>query len=66
MSPFRASPPLTDRSVARIVDRTGRSPEEARAALGPLLSPGQVADVVLWLASPEAASVNGQALVVGA
>jgi NAD(P)-dependent dehydrogenase (short-subunit alcohol dehydrogenase family) len=57
--------PMTDRSVARIADRTGRSPEEARAALGPLLSPGEVADVVAWLASPEAAAVNGQALVVG-
>jgi NAD(P)-dependent dehydrogenase (short-subunit alcohol dehydrogenase family) len=57
--------PMTDRSVARIVDRTGRSADEARAALGPLLSPGEVADAVAWLASPEAAAVNGQALVVG-
>jgi NAD(P)-dependent dehydrogenase (short-subunit alcohol dehydrogenase family) len=57
--------PMTDRSVAKIVDRTGRSPDEARAALGPLLSPGEVADAVAWLASPEAAAVNGQALVVG-
>jgi NAD(P)-dependent dehydrogenase (short-subunit alcohol dehydrogenase family) len=57
--------PMTDRSVARIVDRTGRSADEARTALGPLLSPGEVADAVAWLASPEAAAVNGQALVVG-
>jgi NAD(P)-dependent dehydrogenase (short-subunit alcohol dehydrogenase family) len=57
--------PMTDRSVAKIVDRTGRSPKEARAALGPLLAPGEVADAVAWLASPEAAAVNGQALVVG-
>jgi NAD(P)-dependent dehydrogenase (short-subunit alcohol dehydrogenase family) len=57
--------PLTDRSVAKIVAHTGRSEEEARAALGPLLSPGEVADAVVWLASPEAAAVNGQALVVG-
>jgi NAD(P)-dependent dehydrogenase (short-subunit alcohol dehydrogenase family) len=56
--------PMTDRSVARIVERTGRPEEDARAALGPLLSPGEVADAVAWLASPEAAAVNGQALVV--
>jgi NAD(P)-dependent dehydrogenase (short-subunit alcohol dehydrogenase family) len=58
--------PMTDRSVARIVGSTGRSEEEARAALGPLLSPGEVADAVVWLASEDARSVNGQALVVGA
>jgi NAD(P)-dependent dehydrogenase (short-subunit alcohol dehydrogenase family) len=57
--------PMTDRSVAKISTRTGRSPDEARAALGPLLSPAQVADAVVWLASPEAAAVNGEALVVG-
>jgi NAD(P)-dependent dehydrogenase (short-subunit alcohol dehydrogenase family) len=57
--------PMTDRSVANVVARTGRSEDEARAALGPLLSPGDVADAVLWLASPGAAAVNGQALVVG-
>jgi NAD(P)-dependent dehydrogenase (short-subunit alcohol dehydrogenase family) len=57
--------PMTERSVARIVESTGRSEDAARAALGPLLSPGEVADAVLWLASPQAAAVNGQAVVVG-
>ena len=57
--------PMTDRSVERIVESTGRSADEARTALGPLLSPEQVADAVVWLASDEARSVNGQALVVG-
>jgi NAD(P)-dependent dehydrogenase (short-subunit alcohol dehydrogenase family) len=57
--------PMTDRSVTQIVESTGRSEEEARAALGPLLSPRDVADAVVWLASEEASSVNGQALVVG-
>jgi NAD(P)-dependent dehydrogenase (short-subunit alcohol dehydrogenase family) len=44
--------PMTDRSVASIVERTGRSPEEARAALerkqpvGRLITPGEVAEAV--------------------
>jgi hypothetical protein len=56
---------MTDRSVARIVERTGRPEEDARAALGPLLSPGEVADAVAWLASPEAGR-EGTALVLAA
>jgi NAD(P)-dependent dehydrogenase (short-subunit alcohol dehydrogenase family) len=57
--------PLTDRSVAKIAAHTGRSEEEARAALGPLLSPDDVAGAVVWLASDAARSVNGHALVIG-
>ena len=61
---------LTTRTVARIVERTGRTAEEtelALAALSPLqrlLGPDEVADAVWYLASPAAAAVNGQALVV--
>jgi NAD(P)-dependent dehydrogenase (short-subunit alcohol dehydrogenase family) len=61
---------LTERSVARIVDRTGRSTEEALAALerasplGRLLEPEEVAAAVFFLASDEAAAVNGQTLVL--
>ena len=46
--------PMTDGSVATIVERTGRSREEARAALerkqpiGRLLSVGEVADAVMF------------------
>ena len=56
--------PMTDRSVANIAAKTGRSPEEARAALGRLLDPGDVAAAVVWLASPEAAGISGQTLVI--
>jgi NAD(P)-dependent dehydrogenase (short-subunit alcohol dehydrogenase family) len=56
--------PMTERSVARIVERTGRTSDEARAALGPLLDPEEVAAAVAWLASPEAAGISGQTLVI--
>jgi NAD(P)-dependent dehydrogenase (short-subunit alcohol dehydrogenase family) len=62
--------PMTDRSVAKIVAHTGRSDAESRAALaaasplGRLLSPDEVAAAVAWLASPEAAAINGQTLVL--
>ena len=61
---------MTERSVATIADRTGRSRDEARLALaqasplGRLLDPGEVAAAVVWLASPEAAGISGQTLVI--
>jgi len=59
---------MTERSVANIVERTGRSRDEARAALtgalGRLLDPDEVAAAVVWLASPEAAGISGQTLVI--
>jgi NAD(P)-dependent dehydrogenase (short-subunit alcohol dehydrogenase family) len=61
---------LTDRAVARIVDLTGRSTEDAErelaamSPLGRLLEPDEVADAVVYLASDAAASINGQAIVV--
>ena len=60
--------PMTERSVANIAERTGRSRDEARAALtgalGRLLDPDEVAAAVVWLASPEAAGISGQTLVI--
>jgi NAD(P)-dependent dehydrogenase (short-subunit alcohol dehydrogenase family) len=61
---------LTDRSLARIVEATGRSPQQAEAELvrsagmARLLEPEEVADAVLWLASDSAAAINGQAIVI--
>ncbi|HTU97790.1 MAG TPA: SDR family oxidoreductase [Solirubrobacteraceae bacterium] len=61
---------MTDRSIAQIVQSTGRSAEQAEAALaaaaplGRLLEPDEVADAIVHLASPAAAAVNGQAWVL--
>jgi NAD(P)-dependent dehydrogenase (short-subunit alcohol dehydrogenase family) len=61
---------LTASAIARIVERTGRSAADseaelaAQSPLGRLLEPEEVADSVAFLASPAAASINGQALVI--
>ena len=61
---------MTDRSIANIVQRTGRSAEQAEAALaaasplGRLLEPEEVADAIVHLASPAAAAISGQAWVI--
>jgi NAD(P)-dependent dehydrogenase (short-subunit alcohol dehydrogenase family) len=62
--------PMTERSVANIVERTGRSEADARDTLARmtplrrLLEPDEVAAAVAWLASPAATAVNGQTLVL--
>jgi len=62
--------PMTERSVERIAEATGRSAQEGEAALaatsplGRLLDPQEVADAVLWLASDAARSINGQTLIL--
>jgi NAD(P)-dependent dehydrogenase (short-subunit alcohol dehydrogenase family) len=61
---------MTRRAVERIVEKTGRSAEEAEASLitmsplGRLLEPEEVAFAVEFLASPEAGAINGQTLVL--
>jgi NAD(P)-dependent dehydrogenase (short-subunit alcohol dehydrogenase family) len=62
---------MTAASVERIVATTGRSAEQAEAAiasmgpLGRLLEPEEVAFAVAFLAAPEGAAINGQTLVLG-
>lgn len=62
---------MTAATVRRIVEKTGRSPEEARKSLeamspaGRLLRPDEVADAVAWLAREDSTAVNGQAVVLG-
>jgi NAD(P)-dependent dehydrogenase (short-subunit alcohol dehydrogenase family) len=62
--------PLLDGAIERITDKTGRSREEARASLtrsnpqGKLVTPADVAQTVLWLVSPDAGAITGQAIAV--
>ncbi len=62
--------PLIARSIETIVAKTGRTEEQALKEFtksnpqGRLVKPEEVADAVLWLASPGAASINGQAIAV--
>jgi NAD(P)-dependent dehydrogenase (short-subunit alcohol dehydrogenase family) len=63
--------PLLEASAAAISAKTGRSRDEARAALakdnpdGRLIMPAEVAAKVLWLCSPAAGAVNGEAILIG-
>jgi NAD(P)-dependent dehydrogenase (short-subunit alcohol dehydrogenase family) len=60
--------PMTETSITRIVEKTGRTAAEARRALermnpqGRLIQPEEVAALALFLASPDAHGINGQAL----
>ena len=60
--------PMTDDSIANIVQRTGMSEEQARQRLESanpqkrLIRPEEVAAMVLYLASDAAAGINGQAI----
>lgn len=57
-------------AVANIRAKTGRSEEEARAALvstnpqGRMIDPEEIAAAVVWLCLPESRSVNGQAITI--
>ena len=61
---------LIEDALRTITARTGRSLEEARAALvrsnpqGRLVTPEEVADVIVWLASRGASAITGQAVPV--
>jgi NAD(P)-dependent dehydrogenase (short-subunit alcohol dehydrogenase family) len=61
---------MTETSATRIAQRTGRTTAESvdalagLAPLGRLVEPQEVADAVVWLASAQAAAVNGQTIVL--
>ena len=61
---------MLDHAVSTIVEKTGRSVEEARAFLtatnpqGRLIQPEEVAETVLWLCSEKAGSITGQAISI--
>jgi len=62
--------PMVEASVAAIAAKTRRSPDETRAQLAAdnahnrLIAPEEVAHAVLWLCSPQAASISGQAIAI--
>lgn len=70
VSPSFVRTEMTNRSVATIAARTGRPEHEAVAALeaasplGRLVEPDEVAAAVAYLASDDAAAVNGQSLIL--
>ncbi|MDI1326112.1 MAG: SDR family NAD(P)-dependent oxidoreductase [Brevundimonas sp.] len=61
---------LVAKSIDSIIARTGRSEEEARAALatsnpqGRLITPDEVAQTIVWLCGDGASGVNGAAVPV--
>lgn len=61
---------MLEESVQRIVEKTGRSADEARASLaatnpqGRFVQPEEVAAAVLWLCRDAARSITGQAISV--
>ena len=62
--------PMLEASISNIMDKTGRSEADVRAALmsdnpqARFIQPGDVAATVLWLCSPGAEAINGQAIAV--
>ncbi|GHC81304.1 3-hydroxyacyl-CoA dehydrogenase [Limoniibacter endophyticus] len=62
--------PLIQKSLDMIVEKTGRSREDALREFtksnpqGRLVQPEEVADAVTWLAGPAASSITGQAIII--
>jgi NAD(P)-dependent dehydrogenase (short-subunit alcohol dehydrogenase family) len=61
---------MVSRSLDTIVERTGMDREQALAELvkgnpqGRLIKPQEIAETVIWLCSPNSASITGQAIAV--
>ncbi len=61
---------MTRKTIANIVEKTGRSAEEALKSLladnpqGRLITPGEVAEAAVFFALPGSAAITGQALAI--
>jgi 3-hydroxybutyrate dehydrogenase len=61
---------MTERTIANIVETTGRSHDDALKALtrgnpqGRLIEPAEITAAALWLCSAESGSINGQAIAI--
>jgi NAD(P)-dependent dehydrogenase (short-subunit alcohol dehydrogenase family) len=61
---------MTDETVRNIVAKTGRSPEEARAAIAAMspqnriFAPSEVTAAALWLCGPGSQGVTGAAIPI--
>jgi NAD(P)-dependent dehydrogenase (short-subunit alcohol dehydrogenase family) len=61
---------MLEDSIQRIIEKTGRSAEQARASLaqtnpqGRFIQPGEVAAAVLWLCGNAAQSITGQTISI--
>lgn len=59
---------MTDRTITNIMEKTGRSHEEALASitklspLGRLIEPAEITAAALWLCGPGSEAINGQAI----
>lgn len=62
--------PMTDAAAERVAGKAKRTAEEVRERMaksnpgGRMITPHEVATVVVWLAEPAAGNVNGQAIAV--
>ena len=61
---------MTERSIANIMEKTGKDRDEALAALtrtnpqGRLIQPAEVTAAALWLCGPGSDGINGQAIAI--
>ena len=68
--PGYVNTPMTDRSVERIVEKTGADPEKIRDTMrrtspqNRLMEPEEIALLVVNLCDPGAQGMNGQAVVI--
>lgn len=62
--------PMTDHSIEVIAEKTGKTLEQAKAALkamnpqGRLIAPAEVTATALWLCGPGSQGINGQAISI--